>query len=174
MNANHFYVAKILSNTFSMDKVRNFAVEFKKTKHFITRNQGNQDGFIEWGTKKIGFKMRQNNYLFIFTNKKEDILIVEKICQHMCKDLDLKLLIQEIPKGTFIGNYFSSDIIDFEVNEQGLQADLWIENEEISVVYDNLGYVTFSMTPNTNISGKVVDFIVDFLFETSGQVNGDR
>lgn len=163
MMMNFFYVTEIKSEQNEKEYVRNFAVEIKKTKYVIAKEKGRQRGVIEWGKKEVKFEIRDNKYLFLFTNKKEDILIIEKCWRKMYGDDDLKLVIQEIPKGFFIGEHFSSNLVDFECTEEGLQAELWIENEEVMVVYDVFGYVTFTMHMNPVISDKVVDFSIDFL-----------
>ncbi|WP_142329430.1 hypothetical protein [Bacillus thuringiensis] len=163
MMTNFFYITEIKSEPNEKEYVRNFAVEIKKTKYVVTKEKGRQRGAIEWGKREVKFEIRDNKYLFLFTNKKEDILIIEKCWRKMYGDDDLKLVVQGIPKGFFIGEHFSSELVDFECTEEGLQAELWIEKEEVMVVYDVFGYVTFTMHMNPVIGDKVIDFSIDFL-----------
>ncbi|MEJ1517338.1 hypothetical protein R3O67_29440 [Bacillus cereus] len=163
MMTNYFYVTKINSKQNEKEFVRNFAMEIKRTRYVVTKEKGRQRGVIEWGKREVKFEIRDNKYLFLFTNKKEDVLIIEKCWRKMYGEDELKLVVQEIPKGFFIGEHFSSNLIDFECNKEGLQAELWIENEEVMVVYDIFGYVTFTIHMNPVISDKVLDFSIEFL-----------
>lgn len=168
MMTNFFYVTEIISKQNEKECVRNFAMEIKRTRYVVTKEKGRKRGVIEWGKREVKFEIRDNKYLFLFTHKKENIVIIEKCWRKMYGDDDLKLVVQEIPKGFFIGEHFSPELVDFECNEEGLQAELWIENEEVMVVYDVFGYVTFTMHTNPVISDKVIDFSIDFLRKIDG------
>lgn len=169
---NHFYVLKIKSKKFSKTLIRNFATDMKRVTYILTTNNKGGGGNVEWGNNKLKFSFKDENYLFLFTNKSEDIRLVEKLWQVMCNDRDLAFIKQVIPKGIFIGEHFSQDIMDFEFIDDELKADLAIGNEEITVLYDANGCVTFTMSINLNVPERVMKFTMDFLQKVD-KLSGD-